>query len=107
MGTVKLTQFIQPFGKRKKTSVELPDEVCEMSKGQILSCEMMPNDYSKVVFYSRKKEWEEEDEECEIANNGPGDNSPKNVLEQLIRRVNQMQDAPQDTKEAVDIDYKR
>jgi hypothetical protein len=100
MGTVNLTQFVHPFGDRQETSVELPDEVCEIAKGQVLSCEMMPHDYSKVVFYSRKKEWEEEDEDCEIAVNGPGDNSPKNALERLIRRVNQMQDAPQDTKEA-------
>jgi hypothetical protein len=102
MGTVKLTQFVHPFGNREETSVELPDDACEMAKEQVLLCEMMPNDYSKVVFYSRKKEWEEEDEDCEIADNGPGDNSPKNALDRLIRRVNQMQDAPQDTVEAVE-----
>jgi len=102
MGTVKLTQFIYPLRNREKTSVELPDDVCEMAKGQILSCEMMPKDYSKVIFYSRKKEWEEEYEACEIAVNGPGDNSPKNALERLIRRVNQMQDAPQDANEAAE-----
>ena len=102
MGTVKLTQFVHPFGNREEVSVELPDDVCEMSKEQVLSCEMMPNDYSVVVFYSRKKEWEEEDEDCEIAVNGPGDNSPKNALDRLIRRVNKMQDAPQDTMGAVE-----
>lgn len=99
MGTVKLTQFIHPFGNREETSVELPDDVCEMSNGQILSCEMMPNDYSKIVLYSRKKEWEEENEDCEIADNGPGVNSPKNAFERLIRRVNQMQDARQESEE--------
>ena len=101
MGIVKLTQFIHPFGHREEASVELPEEICELAESQVLSCEMMPNNYSKVVFYSRKKEWEEEDEVCEIADNGPGANNPKNALERLIRRVNQMQDAPNTAEENI------
>ena len=101
MGIVTLTQFIHPFGTPKETSVELPDEVCEMAKGQILSCELMRNDYSQVILYSRKKEWEEKDRE--IAVNGPGTNSPTNSLERLIRRVNQKQDETKGRKRSADI----
>lgn len=89
MGIITLTQFVHLHGERTETSVAMPDDVCELAKGQDLSCEMMPNDYSKVVFYSKKKEWEIEDEDIEIADNGPGENSPKNALEKLIRRVNE------------------
>lgn len=100
MGTVQLTQFMYPNGGRKQTSVDLPDDICMMAEGQILSCEMMPNDWSKVVFYSRKSEWDEEDEDCEIADNGPGDNSPKNALTRLIQRVNaSTKDGAADTEE--------
>jgi hypothetical protein len=87
MATITLTQFVYPFGEQRETSVELPDDVCEMAKNQILSCEMMPNNFSQVVFYSRKKDWEEEDEELMFADNGPGRNSPAKALEKLIRLV--------------------
>ena len=102
MGTVRLTQFVYPFGSREEIEVDLPDEVCEMAKEQVLSCECMPNNYSQVVFYSRKSSWKEEHEECYIAKNGPGKNSPKNTLERLIRFVNKHKVAPQELAEAAE-----
>ena len=91
MGTVKLTQFVHPFGRRKETTTELPDDVCEMANGQVLSCECMPNDYSKIVLYSyptgADPDENPEVEEMMIADNGPGENSPPAVLERLIRFV--------------------
>jgi hypothetical protein len=88
MGIVTLTQFVHPYGERRETSVELPDDVCEMAKKQVLTCEMMPNDYSKVVFYSYPVDTDPDEnpevEECMFADMGPGDNSPALVLERLI-----------------------
>ncbi len=91
MGTVSLTQFVHPYGERRETSVELPDEVCEMANGQVLTCEAMPNDYSKIIFYSYPKGADPDEtpeaEELLIAENGPGENSPKATLEKLVRLV--------------------
>lgn len=87
MGIITLTQFVHPNGEQREAKVELPDEVCELAKDQDLSCRFMPDAYSNVMFYSKKKEWKTGDEDFEIASNYPGENSPKNALEKLIRRV--------------------
>jgi hypothetical protein len=91
VGIVKLIQFVHPHGSKEETSVEVSDEVLELSKGQVLTCECMPHDYSKVVFYSYPEGADPDEnpevEECMIGENGPGENSPKNTLEKLIRLV--------------------
>lgn len=84
MGVVKLIQFIHPNATKKNITIEIPEDVYEMANGQFLTCEMMPNDMTKVVFYSRKIEWDSDEEDCEIAVNFPGDNTPKKALERLI-----------------------
>lgn len=95
MDTINLTQFIHPHGNKRKTWVDgVPDNVCEMAKSQILSCECQANDYSKVIFYSHQAEgWDEDtmNEEIELAVNGPGENSPRDALIKLIRRVHALQ----------------
>jgi len=92
MGIISLTQYVHPNGKERIVSIELPDEVCEMAKNQVLSCECLPNDYGKIVLYSYPIGYNPDDNpSCEhslIANNGPGKNSPTVVLEKLIRKVN-------------------
>lgn len=81
-------------------TTELPDDVCKLAERQVLSCECAPNDYSKVVFYSYPKganpNEDPEVEECMIADNGPGENSPRNVLSKLIRLVNSKQPSTQE-----------
>jgi len=89
MGKVTLTQFVHPHGRQKLVETELPDEVCEMAKTQVLSCEQMPHDETRVVLYSHPVDWNEDEDEEELmfAENNAGDNSPANVLEKLIRLV--------------------
>ena len=93
MGIISLTQYVHPHRKEQIVSVELPDEVCEMAKNQVLSCECMPNDYGHLVLYSYPIGCDPDDdpgcEQCLIAENGPGENSPTEVLERLIRKVNE------------------
>lgn len=93
MGKVSLTQFIHPHGKKETASIEVPDDVCEMAKKQVLTCEMMPHDYTKVVFYSypvgADPDETPEVEEVLIAENGPGENDPQKTLEKLIRLVHE------------------
>ena len=91
MKTVKVVQHVHPNGRKREMEVELPDEVADMADGQVLTCECMPNDYTKVVLYSYPKgtdpDKHPEAERIEIASNGLGPKSPITVLEGLIRRV--------------------
>ena len=86
MGIVKLTQYILPHGTPKIVGCKLPDYICKMAKDQILSCEWLP---IGVVLYSRLSGEDEEKEDVEFAINGPGKNSPRNMLSKLIKRVYQ------------------
>jgi hypothetical protein len=87
MGIVKITQFLHPNGWRQEERIELPDDICALAKDQVLSMEAAPFDYSKVVLYSRKKSDLEENKICLMADNGPGEHSPVNVLIKLIKEV--------------------
>jgi hypothetical protein len=91
MGTVSVIQYVHPNGIKREAIIELPDEVCVMAKKQVLSCECMPNDDSKVVIYSHPLVgWDENEdsEECMFADNVPdGDKNPTAVLERIIRKV--------------------
>ena len=86
MKIIELTQYLLPDGRRTITSVAMPDNVAEMAQNQILSCEMLQT--GMVAFYSYPKGGDpDEEEDCMIAENHAGENSPKNVLEKLIRKV--------------------
>lgn len=91
MGTVKLTQYIHPNGRPEEITTELPDDVCALASRQVLSCECAPNNWSKVILYSRPQgadpDKNPEIEHLMYADNGPGENSPPAVLERLIREV--------------------
>jgi len=85
MGMITITQFLHPHGKRRMVSTDLPDDICELAKDQLISMEMAPHDYTKVVFYSHRTCDHVENELCEIANNVPGE--PQRVLIELIKKV--------------------
>jgi len=91
MGTVSVTQYVHPNGKKREMTIELPNDVCSMAKKQVLSCECMPNNYSEIVIYSHPvDDWGEGDdiEDCMFACNLPdGDKSFTAVLERIIRKV--------------------
>ena len=90
MKKVSLTQFVHPNGTQKKVHQEVSDEAYAMAQRQVLTCECMPHDYTKVILYSYPKGEDPEEpgvEECLFANNGPGENNPAYVLEKLIQLV--------------------
>lgn len=91
MKTVQLTQFVHPHGRRRTMEMDLPDDIADLAEKQVLTCECMPNDYSKMVFYSYPVGSDPDEdpsvEEIEIGDNGPGENSPKKTLSRLIQRV--------------------
>ena len=100
MGSIHLTQYIHPNGKKRDNWIDdVPEDVCEMAKSQVLSCECNPNDYGKIIFYSHQaKGWDEDTmaEEIEIAVNGPGENNPRDTLIKLIRKVRASQQTSRD-----------
>jgi hypothetical protein len=93
MGTISFTQFLHPHGRRRMVSTELPDDICELAKDQLISLEKAPYDYSKVVFYSHKKDDHVENELCMIADDVPGE--PQRVLAELIKKVAARQHVPE------------
>lgn len=84
MARINITQYLRPNGKRAEIPVDIPDELKEIADGLVISCEALPDMH--VVIYAHRKEQSAEDELTEIADNGPGENSPDKALERLIRR---------------------
>ena len=62
----------------------IPDELADMASGLEISCELLPTD--RVRIYAHRKGESAEDELTEMAENGPGENTPDIALERLIRR---------------------
>lgn len=90
MKRIFLTQYRQPHGIKKTVYVDVPDDIAAMAGKQVLSCERAPNGIQQVWFYSRKKDWDEEDEEIEIVPNSEVDRMGTDGLQKLIRRVDGM-----------------
>jgi hypothetical protein len=87
MSEITLTQYYNN-GRQKPVTTDVPSDVAEMAKDQVLSCELMPNQRSnEVVLYARHKDWNEEDELCDFAVNEPGNHAPTEKIIELIRRV--------------------
>ena len=84
MATIRITQFLRPNGRKAKIFADIPDEL--KGKGDLLeiSAEDVPG--NRVMIYAHVKGQSEEDELTELADNGPGDNSPNAALERLIKR---------------------
>ena len=84
MAVIRITQYLRQNGKRAEIPVDIKDELKEIADGLVISCEALPDMH--VVIYAHRKEQSAEDELTEIADNGPGDNTPTMALERLIRR---------------------
>jgi len=85
---VELTQFLTPDGRRKEVHTDIDDSLKEkvdiiLSMGLIFTCELLAGSNQSAVYITDEKE--ETDISIEIATNGPGDKSPKNMLEKMIR----------------------
>ena len=84
MAIINITQYLRPSGKPALVMASIPDELVEIAETLEISCEALPDMH--VVIYAHRKEQSAEDELTEIADNGPGENSPDKALERLIRR---------------------
>ena len=84
MAIIRITQYLRPNGKRAEIPVDIKDELKEIAEGLEISCELITTE--RVVIYAHRKGESAEDELTEMADNGPGDNTPTMALERLIRR---------------------
>ena len=82
---VKITQFLRPDDRRRTVIADIDKDHADKAKDLILSCELLP--VNQVLIYGRKKDQTEEEEITEMADNGPGENSPTVALYRLIDRL--------------------
>ena len=84
-GEVRITQYLRPSGITKPLIADIDKEHADKAKNLIISCECMPTGH--VMIYGRRKEQQEEEEITEMAENGPGNNTPNDALIRLIDRL--------------------
>lgn len=84
MATIRFIQYLRPDRKEAYVYADIPDELQDLASSLIISCEYVSAEHAMI--YAHRKGESEEDELTELADNGPGDNSPDIALERLIRR---------------------
>ena len=84
MATIRITQYLRPNKTPAIVYADIPDELKGKADLLELSCEWLPGGLAAI--YAHVKGQSEEDELSEIADNGPGPNSPEQALIRLIRR---------------------
>ena len=81
---VEIIQFLRPGGRRRRMACEVSPETKKLAENQILSAEELGT--GAIIIYSRFVGEEGEKEILGRAVNGPGENSPTNVLERLVKK---------------------
>ena len=84
MAEILITQYLRPNGREAIVRAWIPDELVEAAKQLKISAELVTP--TQVMIYAHRKGESEEDELTEIADNGPGENSPEVALQRLIKR---------------------
>ena len=82
---VEIIQFLRPNRKRRRMSTRLDKEFKDKAKDIILSAEELTT--GKIALYGRKIGTATEFEYMLIVDNGPGNNSPAEVLKKVINHV--------------------
>lgn len=90
-GDVEIIQFLRPDGRRRRLLAEVGEELAAKARGLIISAEELGT--GKVAIYVRRKDESKESEHLELAENGPGKNSPAEVLKRMIEHYGVLPDA--------------
>jgi hypothetical protein len=83
-GDVEIIQFLRPNGQRRRMLTYVGEELAAKAKDLIISAEELGT--GQVAIYVRRKGESEEEERLELAENGPGKNSPTEVLKRMIKQ---------------------
>jgi len=81
---VEIIQFLRPSGRRRRMTATVGEEVAMKARGLIISCEELGT--GQIALYVRRKGESEEAEHLELAENGPGKDSPIEVLKRMIEK---------------------
>ena len=81
---VEVIQFLRPHGRRKRLLASVGEDLAKLAENMVISAEELQD--GKVATYVRMKDEPEEKESMELADNGPGENSPTECLKKLIRK---------------------
>jgi len=81
---VELIQFLRPHGKRKRMLATIGEDLAKLAEDMMISAEELKD--GRVAVYVMMKGEHTESEIVEIADNGPGENSPTECLKRLIRK---------------------
>ena len=84
-GEVELTQYLRPHGIPRKVIATIDSKHADLAKSYSLACEDLGN--GMIAIYGRLPYETEETELTEIAENGPGNNTPNDALIRLIDRL--------------------
>ena len=84
MATIRITQYLRPNGRKAEVFADIPDELKGKADLLEISAEVVPG--NMVMIYAHVKGQSAEDELTELADNGPGENSPNKALIRLINR---------------------
>ena len=79
---VEVIQSLKPDGRRRRLAAKVGEEIARMADKLILSAEEMRD--GEVAIYARKMGDKTGKEEIMLARNGPGEQSPTNVLKKLM-----------------------
>lgn len=83
---VEIIQYLRPNGRRRRMLAQVGEEIAKLAQNLIITAEELSG--MGVSITIRKQGEPEENELIDIANNGPGENSPTNVIIKLIKRIN-------------------
>jgi hypothetical protein len=81
-GEVEVTQYLRPNGRKKLVFADVGEECAKKAEGMRISSEVLTT--GEVAIYVRFANEIEESESVGLAVNGPGENSPANVLKRMI-----------------------
>lgn len=84
---VEVIQFLRPNGRRRRMVAPVGKKLAKKAENFILSAECLRA--GRIALYARRIGEAEETEHLELAENGPGINSPTNVLKKLIKRMSE------------------
>lgn len=81
---VVVRQYLRPKGAALTVFADVGEEFAEKARKELLVISSEVLNTGEIAIYVRKKSEPEEDERMELAENGPGENSPTNVLRRMI-----------------------
>jgi len=81
---VEIIQFLRPNGRRRRMVAEIGEKHAAMARDMILSAEELMD--GTIAVCARFQDEPPELERIELAENGPGPNSPVDMLKRVIEQ---------------------